>query len=89
VTPKTIATSKGLRAELEAVHEQGYAIDDEEFHLGQLCIGAPVIDYQGRVVAAISISLARARLEMEPLKGFIDEVVRGGVNLSRSIGYTG
>lgn len=89
ITPKTITTPMRLRAELEKVYRQGYAIDDEEFHLGQLCIAAPVTDYQGRVVAAISISLTKARLETEPLKGFIDEIVRGGASLSRSIGYTG
>ena len=36
--------------------QQGWAMDDEEYQLGHRCIGAPVFDYHGDAVAAISAS---------------------------------
>lgn len=42
--------------ELEQVRKQGYAIENEECELGLMCIGAPIFDRKGDVVAAISIA---------------------------------
>jgi len=37
------------------VRDEGYAIDDEECSLGLRCVGAPVLDHRGTVVAALSV----------------------------------
>src|SRR5215467_8240661 len=55
-TPKTITTMTRLLADLERVKEEGYAIDDEENSLGARCLGAPVFDAAGSVVAALGAS---------------------------------
>jgi DNA-binding IclR family transcriptional regulator len=52
----TIASVSRLKAELAKVRNQGFAVDDEEEELGVRCVGAPVFDSEGEVVAAISIS---------------------------------
>jgi DNA-binding IclR family transcriptional regulator len=62
----TIASMVRLRQACAEVQQLGYAIDDEEEEIGVRCIGAPVLNDKGEVVAAISISGARAQLENIP-----------------------
>ena len=47
---------------LEEVERNGYATEDEEFQPGLFCIAAPVWDANDRVVAAISTSIPKIRL---------------------------
>jgi DNA-binding IclR family transcriptional regulator len=55
-TPRTITSVTRLLTELDRVHEQGYAIDDEENTLGARCFGAPIFDAEENVVAAVSVT---------------------------------
>ncbi len=63
-TPNTITSKTELRAELNAMAEQGVAVDDQELTLGQNAIAAPVRD-QTEVVAAICIDAPTARITLE------------------------
>jgi DNA-binding IclR family transcriptional regulator len=65
LTPNTITSPKALRAELMLVRSQGFALDNEENEVGICCVGAPVIDYTGNAIAAISISGPRERMTRE------------------------
>jgi len=62
----TIASMKQLRQACEEVQRLGYAIDDEEEEIGVRCIGVPVLNDKGEVVAAISVSGTRAQVEDFP-----------------------
>jgi DNA-binding IclR family transcriptional regulator len=55
-TEATITDPEDLLLELERVRAQGYAIDDEEISRGLTCIGAPIYDLNGDVVAALSLT---------------------------------
>jgi DNA-binding IclR family transcriptional regulator len=46
-----------LKQQLQLVRERGYAVDMEEATLGVWCVAAPVRDYTGRTVAAMSVSM--------------------------------
>ncbi|MDW8256437.1 MAG: IclR family transcriptional regulator, partial [Acidobacteriota bacterium] len=52
----TIASPKRLREELARIRAQGYSLDDEEDEVGLRCLGAPIFDHTGRVVASISVA---------------------------------
>jgi IclR family transcriptional regulator, acetate operon repressor len=67
-TEKTITTKAGLMAEIARVRRAGYAIDNQENELDGRCIGAPVADQEGRVLAAVSISGPTFRMEMSRVK---------------------
>ena len=65
-TKYTITEFEKLRIELEQVREHGYAIDDREHNEHLFCIGAPIFDSSGRVIAALSVSsLYTPKLDVE------------------------
>jgi DNA-binding IclR family transcriptional regulator len=56
LTEKTITDKKELENELSRVKKQGFVLDREENEEDFHCIAAPIENYQGKVIAAISIS---------------------------------
>lgn len=55
-TVNTITSLDTLLEELEAVRNNGYAVENEELGLGRGCIAAPIRGRSGKVVAALSLS---------------------------------
>ncbi len=86
-TAKTITRLRRLEAELARVLAQGYAVDDEELHEGVMCVAAPVRDHTGEVVAAISVSLLKARVADGRVEKVAQEVVRTAAIISGELGY--
>lgn len=64
-TPNTIASEQALREELILIRTQGFAVDNEENEVGICCVGAPILDYTGRAIAAMSISGPCDRMDRE------------------------
>ncbi len=60
-TSRTVVTLEGLLAEVRKARQTGSAVDEGEREEGVLCVAAPVRDYAGRVVAAVSVSGPSAR----------------------------
>ena len=50
-----------LLEELKRTRERGYGLDNEEFAIGLRCIAVPIRDLDGRVIAAISVSMPTPR----------------------------
>ncbi len=63
----TIATLPELERELERVRQQGYAVCDEEDEIGVRSVGAPILDRQGRAIAAISVAGTTGQVPPERL----------------------
>ena len=55
-TPRTITKKGDLRAELEQVREQGYAVAVDELEVGLAAVAAPIRNAAGDVIASISVS---------------------------------
>jgi len=70
-TRNTITDRAALRSEVMRTEERGYSIDDRENEETISCVGAPVVNSAGQVVAAISISGPAFRIEprVEELAG--------------------
>jgi len=86
-TRHTLTKPARLKAELKLIHQRGYAMDDEEIEEGLRCIGAPVMDYSGRVVAAMSIAGPAFRLTEERIPAVARSVVKAANELSIELGY--
>jgi DNA-binding IclR family transcriptional regulator len=82
-TPNTFAQSKRLQQEILKVRERGYALDNEEAELGVGCIGAPVRDAQGTMVAGLSVSAPRERRR----DAWIPQVTKAARDISERLGY--
>jgi DNA-binding IclR family transcriptional regulator len=85
-TGQTITTREDLTRELTLIRERGYAVDDEEYDEGLRCIGAPVFDHTGGVVAALGIGGPATRITPERVEGFADRVMQAAAGLSRRLG---
>ena len=89
LTPFTITEPIRLKGELMAVAEQGYAVDNEEFHEGSLCVAAPVLDFQGKTIAAASLSVAKSIVAGGHLQRFVDSIRSCAGQISTDLGYDG
>jgi DNA-binding IclR family transcriptional regulator len=88
-TPRTLTHLDALRADLVEVRRRGWAIDDEEGELRHRCVGAPILDYRGEAVAAISASGSTAALPVTRVPDVAAAVTRAAVAISRRLGYAG
>lgn len=84
--PNTITDPAALRAELDRVRHQGFAVDDEEYEEGLRCIGAPISGHTGQVVAAIGIGGPVTRVTPERVTDLAALVMRAAGSLSRRMG---
>jgi IclR family acetate operon transcriptional repressor len=69
------------------VRQRGYAIDDIEMEHDVRCVGAPIFDYRGAPVGALSVSAPTSR--MPPARAHaVGALVRERAHaVSRSIGW--
>ncbi len=88
-TPNTITDADELLAELQAIRDRGYALDDVENEDGVRCVAAPVRDHARAVAAALSVSAPAYRFALEDLPGLAPVVVAAADELSARIGYRG
>jgi DNA-binding IclR family transcriptional regulator len=86
-TRHTLTKPARLKAELKLIRQLGYAMDDEEIEEGLRCIGAPVMDHSGRVVAAMSIAGPAFRLTENRIPAVARSVIRAANELSIELGY--
>jgi len=55
-TPNTICTMNHLAEELAAIRSRGYAVDQSEHEKHLVCVGVPILDREGELAAALSIT---------------------------------
>jgi DNA-binding IclR family transcriptional regulator len=80
LTDHTITDREKFFDELEAVSEQGHALNREETHNGLHAVGAPVHTPAGEVLGAFSISGPRSRLKGEWFEHELPDLLKGRIN---------
>ena len=88
-TEATVVDRAGLRAELERVRDEGYAVAVDELEAGLTAVAAPITSAAGAVVASVSASGPNFRLPVERLPDVARAVVAAGAEISRRLGWHG
>ena len=86
-TLRTIDNLEALKRELVQVRARGYAVDRGETLEDLCCVGAPVYDAHGTVVAAVSISVPVIRMDDKREVELAHKVCELARTLSRRLGY--
>ncbi|MEV6279751.1 IclR family transcriptional regulator [Nocardia sp. NPDC051832] len=87
-TERTIRTPEQYLAELELVAAQGYAEDHEEHETFVNCIGVPVRNGTGAVVAAVSMSVPDMLLDHDQVLARLPQVRAAADAVSTELGWT-
>ena len=88
-TPKTITSFVNLRKDLALCASRCFALDDEEVVTGARCIGAAILDANGKVAAGLSVSGPVVRLSREKVPHVAKAVCLAADEISRKLGYDG
>lgn len=86
LTPHSITTLDQLKEDISRTRTQGYAFSNEDVTLGIAAIGAPIRDYSGKVIAAVSVS-GMAQSFRERLAELSFEIIRTASLISTQMGY--
>jgi IclR family transcriptional regulator, acetate operon repressor len=90
-TPNTITTRIRLEAELARIRAQGYALDNEEYLDGLVCIAVPVFDPRNRqkVRGSVAVQAPASRLPVDRATSALPALQRTALAFGRSIGDSG
>jgi DNA-binding IclR family transcriptional regulator len=84
-TPRTrfsLTSRAAVLDDLRRTHERGYSLNNEEYVVGLICIGAPFLDSEGAVLGAVSFDFSTVQYSLkEAEKRFAAKVV----DLARNI----
>jgi IclR family KDG regulon transcriptional repressor len=86
-TAYTITDRSAMEENLSLIRARGYAIDDMEIEEGIRCVGTPVFDHTGYVVAAISTSGPAFRLSLARVHDLAETAMRASNAISSKLGY--
>lgn len=87
-TPNTITDEEELLQALAKIRKQGYAYDLEEILPDLCCVGAPIYNHLGQVIAAISMSIPAYRFRRSQAE-YREGVMRAAKAISERLGYYG
>ena len=75
-TEYTIVDPEKMRDELTKIRLRGYAIDDEEYAIGLRCVAVPILDNDGSVLGAMSVSGPSARFTEGKIQQFAKKLTK-------------
>jgi IclR family transcriptional regulator, KDG regulon repressor len=89
MTEHSVTSPTELRGQLARIRERGIAVENRESNPDVSCVAAPVRDSEGKVVAALSISVPMIRWSEERWRELGELAVKGARQLSERLGHRG
>ena len=86
-TPNSISGMKKLMKHVEQTRSQGYGIETEEYALGLRCVGAPIFNHEGKVIAGLSITAPCVRFTDDKIPEMVEILTSSVADISSRMGY--
>lgn len=86
-TAATITDPVALRAELQRIRAQGYAISDEDLDAGACAVAAPIHNRRGDVIAGVSIASPASRFGPVERERNRTVALEAAARISQNLGY--
>lgn len=88
LTKNTIIDFDKFLEAINQVRRMDFAIDDMENEEGVRCVAAPIKDYQGNIIAALSISGPAQRITDQAIEQkLVPHLVQTAQNISKALGH--
>lgn len=85
----TVADPEQLRTYLKKVRKDGFAYSVEEFLEGVNSVAAPIYDYRGKVIAALTVVGPKQRIQTHKIPTLSKKVIQAAKEISERMGYRG
>jgi len=83
VAPYTVTEPASLRAELDAIRTQGYALSDSEVEAGMRSLSVPVNDGTGNLAAVLTLAGPAFRMPLSPLRRQASRLATAAAGIAR------
>lgn len=87
LTPNTVTSPEVLRQELETIRVREWAFDDRE-NSERCCVGAPIRDHTGRIVASLSLAGLPEHFEKYGQDFLVEKVKEVTKAISYDLGFS-
>lgn len=88
-TSYSISSPAELHSELVRVRESGYSTDKGENVETIHCVGAPIFNHKGKIVASVALTGSATQLPVEHFPELGAAVKECAANISKTLGYKG
>lgn len=87
-TDHTLVSCEGIKKELVKIRKNGYAIDNEEFGRGIVCLAVPIFDYRKSVVGTVGCSFSTINCSAETIFDRCGNIIlQTAEQISQCLGY--
>ena len=86
-SPNTITNLEQMHRELAQIRQRGDAIDDEEHELGVRCMAVAIRNWQGKPIAAVSISAPASRMDAAMMERMLPKLQSAAGSISAMLGW--
>ena len=86
-TQKTHKNVESLITDVEVCRQRGWGFDDEEWDVNVQCVGAPIHDYRGVTIAAVSTVWHRNQQKDQNVEDMAAIVMECAAEISRRMGF--
>ncbi|MDM5327614.1 IclR family transcriptional regulator [Neobacillus sp. CF12] len=88
-TKHTITDRDKFRTHLKEIRKNGYSTSFEELNEGVNSLAAPIYDYRGKVIAALSVVGPKQRIQSHKIQAFAKKIITAAMEVSERMGYRG